>query len=118
MLNLIEGLWTIKFVSNMQSAGAGVIVIAKDKILGGDTQYMYVGSISIVNDIVNADVHVKIHERIPGGQSIFGPLADDDFDLILTGKLGAKEMVLTGRLKEKADAAITILCSKVAELPY
>ncbi|MDO9371625.1 MAG: GrlR family regulatory protein [Gammaproteobacteria bacterium] len=116
MLNLIEGLWTIKFVSNTQSAGAGVIVIAKDKILGGDTQYMYVGSISIVNDIVNADVHVKIHERIPGGQSIFGPL--EDFDLILTGKLGAKEMVLTGRLKENADAAITILCSKVAELPY
>ncbi len=112
---MIEGLWTVKFISNIAIGGAGVIVVtAGGKVLGGDGQYTYIGSLDVVNDIVNAQVDAKLHTAISGGQSIFGSL--ENFTLVLSGKLGAREMVLTGRIKDKPDATINIICTKVADL--
>ena len=114
MSDEMNGLWTIKFISGTQNMGAGVIVIVDNMILGGDSQYFYAGPASVVNDVVNADIAVKVHTKIQGCQSIFGPI--DAFNLMLTGKINPAGMVLQGRVKELSGGAITVLCTRVAAL--
>jgi len=116
----LEGLWVVKFLANpprsgQQSIGAGVVVFMKDRALGGDSQYYYDGQVTVANDIVNAEISVRLHNRTFGGQSIFGTL--ETFNLLLTGKLGDREVVLTGRLKEIPGEGISIHCTKVKGLP-
>ena len=108
----LSGLWSVKFVSNAQNVGAGIIVIdADNNVLGGDAQYYYVGKLAIANDIVNAQIAIKIHNRFPGALSVFGPL--EAFDLILSGRSAPNEMVLSGRMKQSSQHTISIQCNKL-----
>lgn len=40
---MIEALWSVEFMSNLQGAGAGVAVFETGRVLGGDAGYTYVG---------------------------------------------------------------------------
>lgn len=40
----IEGLWTVEFDSDDGYVGAGVVVLSKNRDLGGDNQYVYTGT--------------------------------------------------------------------------
>lgn len=50
---MIEALWSAEFTSNVGNFGAGVAVLETDRILGGDSQYYYVGNYQIVNGILS-----------------------------------------------------------------
>ena len=42
---MVEGLWTIKFITNVNTWGSGVLVLTKEhRILGGDAGYYYIGT--------------------------------------------------------------------------
>ena len=113
---MIDALWSVRFISNNMIAGAGVVLLKQGHILGGDAQYYYVGRLTLTQDIVNAEIAVRIHTRISGFQSIFGAI--DEFTLVLSGKATSNEITLGGKMKEQPNATITVICSRIAELPF
>jgi hypothetical protein len=79
---MLEGLWTIEFVSNVETYGAGVVVFESGRILGGDSSYNYLGTFRVKNEIVEADVEGTHHSG--QAHSIFG--FRPKFKLKLSGK--------------------------------
>jgi len=113
---MLDALWSVRFISNSMSTGAGVIIIKNGKIVGGDSQYYYIGELTLTDDIVNAEVTATIHTRIPGLESVFGQI--DSFVLGLSGKAKPKEINLTGTMLGSPTATINIVCTRLTDLPF
>ncbi len=79
---MLEGLWTIEFVSNVETYGAGVVVFESGRILGGDSSYYYIGTFRVKNKIVEAEVEGTHYAG--EAHSIFG--FRHKFKLKLSGK--------------------------------
>ena len=41
---MIDGLWTVEFISTLNRSGKGVLVLNNGKIFGGDEGYYYSGT--------------------------------------------------------------------------
>ena len=110
---MLEALWSVEFVSNMQSFGAGVAVLETGRIFGGDSTYFYVGSYDLVNGMVHAEVTVTHYagER----NSIFGP--HDKFSIVATGKPETNVFKMDGHVKENPSMKIAARLTRRAELP-
>ena len=114
--NELDGIWTARFISGQKNFGAGIIIIKNTQIIGGDAQYYYSGKLSLFQEIINTEIKVKIHTRIPGGQSIFGSL--DSFSISLSGKASSSELTLIGTLDGSPAESITVVCSRIENLPF
>ncbi len=79
---MLEGLWTIEFVSNVETYGAGVVVFESGRIFGGDNCYYYIGTFRVKNKIVEAEVEGTHYSG--EAHSIFG--FRHKFNLKLSGK--------------------------------
>jgi hypothetical protein len=110
---MLEALWTVEFVSNTGSYGAGVVVFKTGRIFGGDAFYYYLGNVVVKNEIVEAEVVVTHHSGPP--QSIFGPL--NKFHLKLSGKLQMPVMELHGYLVENPLMKMSARLTWRVELP-
>ncbi len=112
---MLEALWSVEFGSNVGSFGAGVAVFETGRVLGGDSAFMYVGNYKTDNGVVYSDIRVTKYNNLSGMQSIFGPLTS--FNLKVSGKADAREMVLTGSVVENPQLQITIKAARRVELP-
>ena len=112
---MIEALWSVEFVSNTHSIGAGVAVFETGRVLGGDSSFMYVGDYKTENGIVHSNIHVTKYSNIGNMQSIFGPLTS--FNLKVSGAVDPQTMVLTGTMIEQPQLQITIKAIRRVELP-
>ena len=114
---MLEALWAVTFSSpSHRDAGTGVAVLETGRVLGGDNQYVYVGSYKTRPDgVTEAQVHVKRHTSMPGAVSLFGPI--QAFDLALTGKGAADKFIMQGHMVQQPTAAIAIHFRRIAELP-
>ncbi len=110
---MIEALYGVEFASNMNDAGYGVAVLETGRILGGDSSFIFVGSYSIENGVITAQVKCTNDRKIL--QSIFGNI--DEFTLSLTGKPEHKEFILQGHMVENPAMKIGIKLTRRAELP-
>lgn len=110
---MIEALWSVEFVSNVQGHGAGVAVLETGRVLGGYNQYTYVGSYNVENRDVEAKVTVSLYAG--EGWSIFGNATS--FNLQLTGKLERAGFEMRGHVVENPSLEIGIKFRRVAELP-
>lgn len=110
---MLEALWSVEFVSNVQSFGAGVAVLETGRVFGGDSQYYYLGSFKVVNGVLHADLEVTHYFGPPS--SIFGPLKK--FDLKVSGEPRSPVMDLRGNLVQDPQLKILIRLTKRAELP-
>lgn len=111
---MLEALWSIEFQSSFGMQGNGVAVFETGRVLGGDSMMIYVGSFRVENDSVQADVNVKKYAHSQGMASVVGL---DNFNLRLTGKPDANQMVLTGHVVEDPSRKITLRALRRAELP-
>lgn len=93
---MIDGLYVAKFRTPLDEA-AGVIVIANDRVMGGDSGMYYTGSISEDGDKITVKMEVRRHNEV--ALSVFGDF--DAFALTLTGKKKGDDYTFEGR----ADAA-------------
>lgn len=114
LLNKLQGLWTVEFVSNFGTLGYGVAVFVSNRILGGDNQYFYVGDVSVSaeNMSATADIKVTLFNKVFG--SIFGDI--DTFNLKVSGKIEEPKIELKGYMIENPNLKITIKCSKRSDL--
>ncbi len=67
---MLEALWSVEFVSNVQETGAGVALLETGRVLGGDSSYFYVGTYSMDKSDVQASLRVTHYAGPPN--SIFG----------------------------------------------
>ncbi|WP_289283443.1 MULTISPECIES: GrlR family regulatory protein [unclassified Methylophaga] len=49
---MIEALYGVEFESNMNDAGYGVVVLETERILGGDSSFVFVGNYKLENGII------------------------------------------------------------------
>lgn len=91
-----DGLYIAQFRTPLDEA-AGVIVIAGDRVLGGDGGMYYAGEVSGEDDRIEVQMTVRKHNET--AQSVFGDF--DAFKLTLTGRRNADSYEFQGR----ADAA-------------
>lgn len=110
---MLEALWSVEFVSNVQGTGAGVAVLETGRVLGGDGQYFYVGSYKVQNGQVQSQLKVTHYAGQPS--SIFGPAKE--FNLQLTGTPNDLSFELHGHVVETPSLKIGIRLTRRAELP-
>ena len=110
---MLEALWSVEFSSNVQGVGAGVAVLETGRVLGGDSQYFYVGSYKVHNDQIQAQLTVTHYAGAPS--SIFGTAKQ--FTLQLTGAPARDRFELHGHVLESPNLKITIRLTRRAELP-
>ena len=111
---MIEALWSVEFQSSFGMQGAGIVVFETERVLGGDSGMMYVGSYRVENGSVYADIHVTRYANTANLQSVVGL---DDFNLKITGKVDPRMMALSGHVVEDPSRKITINAVRRAELP-
>lgn len=110
---MLEALWSVEFVTNVQSSGAGVAVLETGRVLGGDGQYFYVGSYRIQNSQVQAQLKVTHYAGLPN--SVFGSMKEFELDLI--GIPARDRFELHGHVAADPNLMIGIRLTRRAELP-
>lgn len=110
---MIEALYGIEFVSNMNDSGYGVVVLETGRILGGDSSFTYIGDYEVKNGTVYANVRCTNDRKMM--QSVFGNI--NEFNLCLEGTLAEKEFILQGHVTENPTMKIGIKLTRRAELP-
>lgn len=109
---MLEALWSVEFQSSFGMHGNGVAVFETSRILGGDSGMMYVGNFKVINDAIQADIHVTRYAN--NNQSVVGL---EDFNLKLSGRPDRESMNLSGYVVEDPTRTITIRAIRRAELP-
>jgi len=110
---MVEGLWTIEFISSLKFYGTGILVLHNSRLLGGDDAYYYDGSYSVHNSNINGRVDVTRYKR--GGISVFGDF--DHFSMTFEGRVMEGNHIdgvanVTGR----EGVGIKIICKKKVDL--
>ncbi|WP_430433299.1 hypothetical protein [Methyloversatilis sp.] len=109
----IEALYGIEFASNMNDGGYGVVVLETGRVLGGDSSFVFVGSYTVNNGTVIANVKCTNDRKTL--LSVFGDI--NEFNLHLEGKPDEKEFILQGHMIENPTMRIGIKLTRRAELP-
>lgn len=76
-----NGIYHVRFSSNMQGVGEGIAVFKGDGVNGGDSGYTYSGSKQ--GDGAGFTARLTIKRWDPGSESVFGGL--DQFELEFRG---------------------------------
>lgn len=110
---MLEAMYGIEFVSNMNDGGYGVIVLETGRLFGGDSSFVYVGNYEVDNGRVRTTVKCTNDRKLL--QSVFGPL--EEFNLRLEGVPDYREFILKGYVVEKPELEIAVKLTRRAELP-
>ena len=109
----VEALWSVEFVSNQRIVGTGVAVLETQRILGGDSQYTYVGEYKVENGAFSASVLVSLFGNNPF--SVFGTRRK--FRLLLSGRIAEQRFDAEGHIEGEPQNIILIRLHRRAELP-
>jgi len=110
---MVEALWSVEFISDMDVLGAGVVVLETGRILGGDSQYFYVGSYEVKNQELEAEIEVTHY--FGELYSIFGP--EKNFRIKITGEIGKDVMEGQGHRVDNSQMKLGVRLTRRAELP-
>lgn len=111
---MLEALWSVEFISNVQGSGGGVAVFETGRILGGDATYIYVGSYSTNGSgLLKADITVSNYRG--SLNSVFGNIPK--FTLHLEGIPKPDTFDVHGHMIENPALTISIRLTRRAELP-
>ena len=110
---MVEALWSVLFMSGLQSVGAGVVVLETGRIFGGDSNYYYVGSYMLSGSTINAKIEV-VHFFGPQS-TVLGPV--DRLDLVLEGRVENNQMRLVGAMPGSSQVQIAMQLNRLHKLP-
>lgn len=110
---MIEGLWTVKFISSLNLWGGGVIVLTEgNRILGGDAGYYYIGTYSVTGNQVKGDIDIIQFD--PQIMSVFGEISD--FHLKFDGTFEDNKFSATAQSPEFPGYSLKIEGNKKEDL--
>ena len=112
---MIEALWSVEFISNLQGFGARVAIFETGRIFGGDSLFFYVGSYQLqgVDDSLTATIKVTHYRGLP--LSIIGPRKE--FTVQLSGKPAMPFFDAEGHIMEDPSIRILVRLTHRATLP-
>src|SRR6056297_866724 len=95
MSHKTDGTYTVQFKS-AQDWGAGVITLKDLQLTGGDSGYLFSGSLREVGSRLSGIV--KVEQHVSGYPSIFGPSVGRVFDLELDGQFDGDVAMFDGHV--------------------
>jgi hypothetical protein len=115
----LDALWSVTFASNVRQPGiehaiGGVVVLDSGRLLGGDRQFFYVGTVRERNGSVEAEINVDNYRPEFTGQSVFGKV--DKFKVQLKGPSDPNKMFLKGTMVGSPDLELFVELVRRAEL--
>jgi hypothetical protein len=110
-ISIIEGLWIVQFHGS-QGVGGGVVVLTANRVLGGDSAYVYSGVYELKGSAFQAKVFVKNFDPAIG--NVLG--IPGDFQLLIDAKLQGDEITGTGALAKAPDSKIVVRLKKETDL--
>ena len=117
-MNGVEALWSIEFMSNhTRLGGYGVVVLETDRILGGDSSFVYIGEYEY--DAKSGVMQAKVrctNDR----KSQISVIGLDDFELNLKGQLNdgnSRSFTLQGQVAKRPELDLQVRLTRRAELP-
>ena len=109
---MLNGLWTVEFISAIKRIGRGVIIFTDNRILGGDEGYYYSGTCDISGNKLHAKINVIKHN--PNSVSVFGNI--DHFQLTLNGEINDYQFKAIGSIANNPHALINVVGTKREDL--
>jgi hypothetical protein len=91
-----QGLWTAIFSSG-SVAGGGVVYLSDGKLIGGDSQYYYIGTYRFNAATLHLEADITVMPFVAGAISVFG-FQVARYDLKLSGALTSSEATVVGTL--------------------
>jgi T3SS negative regulator,GrlR len=114
---MIEGLWSVKFMSNNRDYGAGVVVFETSRVFGGDSNFIYLGHYGTIRDGVLTGT-IEVRQYGFSNFSIFGPVPwGTSFTLEFSGEIGEDRIEGEGFVRESPDRRAAFVFEKQADLP-
>lgn len=111
---MLEALWTVHFHANTGQYGGGVVIFETGRVLGGDSDYAYVGHFTYKTG-KPLDVTLTVSNHSGRRHSVFGDR--ETFTLKLSGEPEHDGFDLTGHLEDDPDMRIAIRLERFEELP-
>ena len=112
---MVDALWSIRLrVNNYQLPTGGVLLLATNNVLGGDSWSTFVGNYAIERNKFRVRVHVKQYEPLPPAMAAkAGP---SDYIGIFSGELNSSVMTLDGHVESRPFIKMRIILTRRAEL--
>ena len=108
---MLDGIWTAEFSTSRGGSGLGIVVVEGEKVRGGDSSYLFLGSITAgPGAAVTAQIEVRLHTLHPGASNALGA---SRVSLMMSGTLHEDQISLQGAVK---SAQVTVRLRRVAEL--
>jgi hypothetical protein len=110
---MIDGMWIVQY-QGVGGDDAGVAVFTKNKVMGGDNGFTYLGDYTTKDSTVTAQI--KIHKFNPKVQSVLG-VPNDDFELQINATVQGSVMKGQASLVGQAGSGIVVKLTKCADMP-
>lgn len=105
-------LWSIEFVDNHEHDGGAMVVLYRNRVLGGNNAFTYIGEYSLKGDIIHFDVQIKrFKENVPG-------IYKDNFRVKARGKYHDLEFIVTGSPDDDDDFILAVKFHRQHEINY
>ena len=106
---MVDGLWTVEFISVTNRFGKGILVLLPNgRLVGGDSAYYYSGNYKTENSKIIGNAFVIRYD--PTGMSVFGDL--DSFKLSFCGQINNSHFSAGGSIDNMPDIKIRIVGNK------
>ncbi|PPT84077.1 hypothetical protein XarzCFBP7410_09130 [Xanthomonas arboricola pv. zantedeschiae] len=99
-----DGIYHVRFSSNMQGVGEGIAVFKGEGVNGGDSGYTYSGSKQSEDAGFTAKLTIKRWD--PSSESVFGGL--DQFELEFRGSATASGFTAKGSIVGRSEATLIV----------
>ncbi|MBE8614476.1 negative regulator GrlR [Morganella morganii] len=103
-----DGIYFVKFRSNLQDFGDGTVIVKNNIINGGDFAYLYRGTVS------DSKITLTVERHDRTATSVFGDV--DKFNLILNVAESGNNYVLTGHVEGMQQMQISISAKFIGDV--
>lgn len=110
---MLEALWSLEFISNLQAYGAGVVIFETDRVFGGDATFYYVGTYEVKDGQIEGMIDIRNYAG--SNVSIVG--VGNNFKLKISGKISAPVMELAGYRIDDPSIKFAVRLTRRADLP-
>jgi uncharacterized ubiquitin-like protein YukD len=109
---MIDGLWTVEFISTVNRSGKGILVLNNGRLLGGDEGYYYSGTYHVADAKIQGTVDVVRFD--PNTLSVFGDI--DHFTLSFSGDINDYHLSAAATITDKPEFQIKVVANKKEDM--
>ncbi len=110
---MLQGIYSVKFVSNGNTFGVGIVIFDKNKLKGGDATYLYEGEYNIDDGGQTITSTISVSHYQGSTESVVGSLKK--FTLNATGQISNQGFTLESKVTDQPDKTMTITGKKLGQ---